>query len=200
MGRPKSGLWSHFVSLSHDEGELKLSFNASHKNSWCKYCIEHAIQEQLGNAEDIAEYDAALGVTSNHFRRQRRCMKDRKPIRGVNDIMARHIRECEHRLDSVNLSTIPAAISTTSTTNSFPNQSQLQPGPSQLRQSILQLQAPPKTFSKETKAEFHADFLRMWIAIGALYWSADQIEVQSFFEKWVGMRNPSRYQCQRSPP
>lgn len=113
MSRTKSGLRSRFLSLLHNEGDLRVHFSTSQKNAWCKYCIKHAIQGQLGDAEDMAGYDVALGATSNHFRRQRRCMRDvPKPIRGVSDVMAKHIRDCEHPPDSVNLSTIPAATGT----------------------------------------------------------------------------------------
>lgn len=132
MGQTKSTLWSHFLSLLHDRGDLKAYFNTSHKNAWCKYCIEYAIQNHLDDEEDMVGFDIALGTTFNHFRYQRRCMRDAKPLWGVNELMAKHMRDCEHQLDSVNLSTIPAA------TGTFSNQSQSQSQSSwQPRQSIL---------------------------------------------------------------
>lgn len=175
MGRTKVGIWSHFLSLSRDEGGLKAYYNKSHKNAWCKYCIGYAVRNQLGDEDNMAEFDVSLNTTSNYSRRQHRCMKDAKPVRGVSDMMAKHLRDCEHQPDSVNLSTIPADAGTVSGT------SQLQS--SQPRQSILQLQTRPQSFSTKTRKEFHTDFLRMWIAIGASYWSADQTEVRLFFEK-----------------
>ena len=195
MGRTKAALWSHFISLEQNEGDLLAYFNKSHKNAWCKYCIDHAIQNQLGNDEDMAEFDSSLGTRSNHFIRQRRCMRAMKPVRGIYELMAKHLHDCVHRPNSVNVPNLPAI--DTNNTPSQSGQSSQSGRASQLErgQSILHLKTKPRVFSKEAKAEFHTDFLRMWIAIGASYWSADQPEVRNFFEKWVGMKNPSRYQC-----
>ena len=44
----------------------------------------------------MAEFDSILGTKSNYFRRQRQCMKTMKPIRGIHELMAKHLHAYEH--------------------------------------------------------------------------------------------------------
>lgn len=180
MERTKDGLWSHFISLTQDEGTLKALSNSSHKNAWCKYCVEKGLICQLGDEENIAKFDFS-STWANYLRRQQRCMKDMKPIQGVKDLMAKHLHACEHLPEAFDKFVLQVI------NTERQSQSQL----SELCQSILYLKMQPQSFIKAAKAKFHANFLRMRILIGVSYWSADQTNVQSFFEKWVGIKNLS---------
>ena len=46
MGRPSNAIWTQFHQYTGpDEEHLKKMHNKSHKNAWCKYCIEAEIDQ-----------------------------------------------------------------------------------------------------------------------------------------------------------
>lgn len=136
----------------------------------------------------MTEFDSTLGTKSNHFIHQCHCMRAIKPIQEIYELMTKNLHDCEYWPDSVHA---PNLSSTgTNTLSQSGQSSQLEHG-----QSMLWLKTQPQIFSKEAKTKFHTNFLRMWIAMRAFYWSADQLEEQNFFKKWVEIKIFSWYQC-----